>query len=102
MPDYSYAIHLVSNHSSIFSTGFTPPPYLYFMAPWSPLLPPGHPDYYPSYFTWIPTSVIATQHVTVRLTLIRTADHTATGALAHGQGSFLGLEYWDMASEILA
>jgi hypothetical protein len=62
---FSYALQLLLNHSSSFRSGHGALPYLYLVAPWSPLLPSDHPDYYPSYFTWIPSQVISTQHITV-------------------------------------
>jgi len=62
----SYALHLLIHHPTIFPDGLKTPPNVYLVSPWSPLLPPDHPDYYPSYFTWIPTPLISTQHYTVR------------------------------------
>ncbi|OCF31536.1 hypothetical protein I316_06735 [Kwoniella heveanensis BCC8398] len=59
-----YALHLSTRHPSIFSTCLNPPPKLYLIAPWSPLLPPTHPDYWPFKWDWIPSSLIATQHIT--------------------------------------
>ncbi|WVF67572.1 hypothetical protein IAT40_002330 [Kwoniella sp. CBS 6097] len=59
-----YALHLLTRHPSIFSTSLDPPPKLYLIAPWSPLLPPTHPDCWPFKWDWIPSSLIATQHIT--------------------------------------
>lgn len=67
MADGSYTLHLLIHHPTIFAGGLQTPPNVYLVSPWSPLLPPDHPDYYPSYFTWIPTPLISTQHYTVRL-----------------------------------
>ena len=64
--DGSYTLHLLIHHPTIFADGLVRPPNVYLVSPWSPLLPPDHPDYYPSYFTWIPTPLISTQHYTVR------------------------------------
>lgn len=61
----SYALDLLIRHPTIFASSLSPPPYVYMISPWSPLLPSDHPDYYPSYFTWIPSPIIATQHITV-------------------------------------
>ncbi|ORY35505.1 Alpha/Beta hydrolase protein [Naematelia encephala] len=60
-----YALHLLVNHHETFFSQTSPPPYLYLISPWSPLLPQGHPDYYPSLFTWIPDTLISTQHLTL-------------------------------------
>jgi len=64
--DGSYTLHLLIHHPTIFADGLQKPPNVYLVSPWSPLLPPDHPDYYPSYFAWIPTPLISTQHYTVR------------------------------------
>lgn len=65
--NFSYTLHLLANYSDVFLTGLNPPPHVYLISPWSPLLPADDPDYYPSYFNWIPTPLIATQHYTVSL-----------------------------------
>ncbi|WVW85510.1 hypothetical protein I302_107548 [Kwoniella bestiolae CBS 10118] len=59
-----YALHLLTRHPSAFSTGLNPPPRLYLLAPWSPLLPSDHPDHWPFKWDWIPSPLIATQHIT--------------------------------------
>ena len=61
----SYAMYLLKNHPELFLSGLNPPPSLYLVAPWSPLLPSDHPDYYSSPFAWIPGMLIETQHLTV-------------------------------------
>lgn len=58
-----YVLHLLTYNSAIFSHG--PPPKVFLVSPWSPLLPPDDPDYYSSFFEWIPSKVIETQHVTL-------------------------------------
>ncbi|TYJ55771.1 hypothetical protein B9479_003549 [Cryptococcus floricola] len=60
-----YALHLLINHPSTFQTSLNPPPKLWLIAPWVPLLPPDDPDYWPFKWDWIPTPLIATQHITV-------------------------------------
>lgn len=60
-----FALHLLLNHPGVFHTSLNPPPKLYLIAPWSPLLPRNHPDYYSSHLAWIPDKLIATQHVTL-------------------------------------
>ncbi|WRT68510.1 uncharacterized protein IL334_005486 [Kwoniella shivajii] len=59
-----YTLHLLTRHPSIFLTGLDPPPKVYLLAPWSPLLPVEHPDHWPFKWDWIPTPLIATQHIT--------------------------------------
>lgn len=67
-----HALYLLNHHLDIFdltsrSTSETMPgPWVYFVAPWSPVLPSTHPDYYTQYLSLIPTKLIETQHVTVR------------------------------------
>ncbi|GFZ50912.1 hypothetical protein JCM24511_08670 [Saitozyma sp. JCM 24511] len=62
-----YALRLLTHQPHIFLTGLAPPPRVYLIAPWSPLLPSDHPDYYNSIFPWIPEKLITTQHMTVGL-----------------------------------
>nr|XP_031864044.1 uncharacterized protein CI109_000688 [Kwoniella shandongensis]KAA5531116.1 hypothetical protein CI109_000688 [Kwoniella shandongensis] len=59
-----YALHLLTYHPSAFQTSLNPPPRLYLISPWSPLLPPDHEDYWSFKWGWIPTPLIATQHIT--------------------------------------
>ncbi|OCF57548.1 hypothetical protein L486_05006 [Kwoniella mangroviensis CBS 10435] len=59
-----YALTLLTRHPSAFSTGLNPPPNVFLIAPWSPLLPVDHPDYWPFRWDWIPSPLIATQHLT--------------------------------------
>ncbi|WWC90593.1 uncharacterized protein L201_005529 [Kwoniella dendrophila CBS 6074] len=59
-----YALHLLTRHPSAFSTSLNPPPKLYLLAPWSPLLPVDHPEHWPFRWDWIPSPFIATQHIT--------------------------------------
>ncbi|WWC63394.1 uncharacterized protein I303_105994 [Kwoniella dejecticola CBS 10117] len=59
-----YALNLLTRHASAFSTGLNPPPKLYLLSPWSPLLPPEDPDHWPFKWDWIPSPLIATQHIT--------------------------------------
>jgi hypothetical protein len=61
------------------------PPNVYLVSPWSPLLPTDSPDYYPSYFTWIPTPLISTQHYTVRPLSGLRADGQLPGLMKAGQ-----------------
>ncbi|WVQ72118.1 hypothetical protein IAR50_001663 [Cryptococcus sp. DSM 104548] len=59
-----YALHLLINHPSTFLTSLDPPPKLWMIAPWVPLLPADDPEYWPFKWDWIPTPLIATQHIT--------------------------------------
>ncbi|KAK8854694.1 hypothetical protein IAR55_003433 [Kwoniella newhampshirensis] len=59
-----YALHLLTYHPSAFQTGLNPPPRIYLISPWSPLLPPDHEDHWPFKWSWVPTPLIATQHYT--------------------------------------
>ncbi|OWZ37645.1 hypothetical protein C351_04511 [Cryptococcus neoformans c8] len=59
-----YALHLLIHHPSAFKTSLNPPPRLYLIAPWVPLLPIDHPESWPFKWDWIPTPFIATQHIT--------------------------------------
>ncbi|WWC71478.1 uncharacterized protein I206_105436 [Kwoniella pini CBS 10737] len=59
-----YALHLLTRHSSIFSTNLNPPPKLYLLSPWCPLLSPDDQDYWHFKWDWIPTPLISTQHIT--------------------------------------
>jgi len=67
-----HALYLLNHHLDIFDLTSRSPagplagPYVYFVAPWSPILPTTHPEYYTSYLSLIPTKLIETQHVTVR------------------------------------
>ncbi|ORX38407.1 Alpha/Beta hydrolase protein [Kockovaella imperatae] len=60
-----YALYLLLHHPEAFISSLNPPPFLYLVAPWSPLLPASHPDYYSSAFTWLPDKLIETSHLTV-------------------------------------
>ncbi|ADV23567.1 hypothetical protein I305_01473 [Cryptococcus gattii E566] len=59
-----YALHLLIHHPSAFRTSLNPPPRLYLIAPWVPMLPIDHPESWPFKWDWIPTPFIATQHIT--------------------------------------
>jgi hypothetical protein len=59
-------LYMLAYCPEVFATGLNPPPWVYLMAPWSPLLPASHPDYYSSPLAWIPPKIIETQHLTVR------------------------------------
>nr|ODN91925.1 hypothetical protein L203_01179 [Cryptococcus depauperatus CBS 7841] len=60
----SYTLHLLIHHASAFKTSLNPPPTVYMMAPWVPLLSPEDPEYWPFKWDWIPSPLIATQHIT--------------------------------------
>ncbi|WVR09508.1 hypothetical protein IAU60_006576 [Kwoniella sp. DSM 27419] len=85
-----YTLHLLTRHPSAFASGLDPPPRVYLIAPWSPLLHPEHPDYWPFKWDWIPSGLIATQHITTPH-LIRAAENAqkaygiSTKALSTGR-----------------
>lgn len=63
-----HALHLLIHHLDSFDTSPTHPwPFVYLVAPWSPILPTFHPEFYTSYLSLIPSKLIETQHVTVSL-----------------------------------
>ncbi|KAK1927202.1 hypothetical protein DB88DRAFT_507302 [Papiliotrema laurentii] len=61
-----YALQLLVHHADAFTMNPSDPlPFLYLVAPWSPLLPSSHPDHYNSPLAWIPPKLIETQHLTM-------------------------------------
>ncbi|WVQ95057.1 hypothetical protein IAU59_002149 [Kwoniella sp. CBS 9459] len=92
-----YALHLLTRHPSAFSTSLHPPPRLFFIAPWSPLLPPTHPEYWPFKWDWIPSSLIATQHITTPH-LIKAAENAqkayVVSTRAFNTGKSLALKWY--------
>lgn len=98
-----HALFLLNNHLDIFDLSARSSawpmagPYVYFVAPWSPVLPTTHPDYYTQYLSLIPTKLIETQHVTVRgptsrpLSGADPAEGTSVHHNAHGSSHILSL-----------
>ncbi|ODN90815.1 hypothetical protein L198_06132 [Cryptococcus wingfieldii CBS 7118] len=92
-----YALHLLINHPSTFQTSLNPPPKLWLIAPWVPLLPSDDPDYWPFKWDWIPTPLIATQHITTPH-LIKAAEQAQKvynqGAKAYDTGKAFALRWY--------
>lgn len=94
---------MLIHHPEVFVTGLTPPPRIYFVAPWSPILPSNHADYYPSKLSWIPSPLISTQHITVSLrpdlpVCLLSADTSLCAQLPHlSRFGRSALDLWDMS-----
>ncbi|WVQ80175.1 hypothetical protein IAT38_002280 [Cryptococcus sp. DSM 104549] len=97
-----YALHLLTHHPSTFQTSLNPPPRLYLLAPWSPLLPADHPEAWAFRWNWIPTPLIATQHLTTphiiraAMTAQKAID---TGLKAFDTGRNLAMRWYKTVTE---
>lgn len=89
-------MRLLSSYSSVFRTGLSPAPAVFFVSPWSPPLPATDPLAYRQLLDWIPSSLLTTQDTTIPyvFSAVRSAEEAYGATSKVVGGAVTAMKSW--------